>query len=621
VNKFEVIVIGGGHAGVEAADVASRMGVPTLLITHDLLKIGEMSCNPAIGGIGKSHLAKEVDALGGLMAKSADRAGIHYRVLNSTKGQAVRATRVQTDRDLYKQAIQDLLAQSKNLSIVEGSVTDISIKNSVIQSITTSEGEEYFASSIILTTGTFLGGVMHTGLAQSSGGRIGDPASIELAQKLRGLNLPVGRLKTGTPPRLHKDSIDWSSLIPQPGDKPTPLLSYTSAAKNRPQQMDCFMTRTNKGTHEVIHDYLHESPMYSGVIEGVGPRYCPSIEDKVMRFSERDSHQIFAEPEGLNSDLIYPNGISTSLPLEAQEKLVRSIKGFENAEIVRPGYAIEYDYFNPTCLKHTLELKDIKGLYFAGQINGTTGYEEAAAQGIVAGINAALSVTKQGTFELKRDEAYIGVLIDDLVSLGTKEPYRMFTSRAEYRLILREDNADMRLTKKGKDLGIVQDDLWEKYITKKDLSSSELSRLKTNKLQPNSPEALKIELNTGEKTTNNISFYEMLKRPKVLYGHLPQAKETVPTNVIDEIEASVKYEGYIKRQKADIEKLQRNENTRIPDHIDYTNVVGLSNEVKQKLNEARPESIARASRLPGVTPAAISLLMIHIKKHKRAVGE
>ena len=401
MNKFEVIVIGGGHAGVEAADVASRMGVPTLLITHDLLKIGEMSCNPAIGGIGKSHLAKEVDALGGLMAKSADRAGIHYRVLNSTKGQAVRATRVQTDRDLYKQAIQDLLAQSENLSIVEGSVTDISIKNSVIQSITTSEGEEYFASSIILTTGTFLGGVMHTGLTQSSGGRVGDPASIELAQKLRGLNLPVGRLKTGTPPRLHKDSIDWSSLIPQPGDKPTPLLSYTSAAKNRPQQMDCFMTRTNKGTHEVIHDYLHESPMYSGVIEGVGPRYCPSIEDKVMRFSERDSHQIFAEPEGLNSDLIYPNGISTSLPLEAQEKLVRSIKGFENAEIVRPGYAIEYDYFNPTCLKHTLELKDIKGLYFAGQINGTTGYEEAAAQGIVAGINAALSVKKQGTFELK----------------------------------------------------------------------------------------------------------------------------------------------------------------------------------------------------------------------------
>ena len=381
------------------------------------------------------------------------------------------------------------------------------------------------------------------------------------------------------------------------------------------------MTRTNKGTHEVIHDYLHESPMYSGVIEGVGPRYCPSIEDKVMRFSERDSHQIFAEPEGLNSDLIYPNGISTSLPLEAQEKLVRSIKGFENAEIVRPGYAIEYDYFNPTCLKHTLELKDIKGLYFAGQINGTTGYEEAAAQGIVAGINAALSVKKQGTFELKRDEAYIGVLIDDLVSLGTKEPYRMFTSRAEYRLILREDNADMMLTQRGKDLGIVQDDLWEKYITKKELSSNELSRLKTYKIKPNSPEALKIELETGEKTTNNISLYEMLKRPKVLYGHLPQINETVPSNVIDEIEASVKYEGYIKRQKADIEKLQRNENTRIPDHIDYTNVVGLSNEVKQKLNEARPESIARASRLPGVTPAAISLLMIHIKKHKRAVGE
>ena len=620
MNKFDVIVIGGGHAGVEAAEVASRSGVKTALVTHDKSKIGEMSCNPAIGGIGKSHLAKEVDALGGLMARATDKAGIHYRVLNSTKGQAVRATRVQTDRELYKKAIQELLCASPNLSIIEGSVVDLGIEDSTIKSIIIEKGEEFFSDSVILTTGTFLGGVMHTGLEQSSGGRVGDPSSDQLAKKLRGLNLKVGRLKTGTPPRLDKNSIDWSALTPQPGDLPTPLLSYTSKEEDRPLQLDCYMTRTNKETHQIILDHLDESPMYSGVIEGVGPRYCPSIEDKVMRFSERDSHQIFAEPEGLNSDLIYPNGISTSLPLKAQKALISSIKGFEQAKIVRAGYAIEYDYFDPTGLKHSLETRAIGGLYFAGQINGTTGYEEAAAQGIVAGINAALKTKNKGVFELKRDEAYIGVLIDDLVSLGTKEPYRMFTSRAEYRLILREDNADMRLTEKGREMGIVSDELWQKYLLKKETTTKELERLKKQKLKPNSPEAKKLQSLSGEKVSNNISLYEALKRPKVLHAHLPQGKESLALNVVDEVEASIKYEGYIKRQKTDIERLQRNENTPIPGHIDYTQVVGLSNEVKQKLSEAKPETLARASRLPGVTPAAISLLMVHLKKERRAVG-
>ena len=554
------------------------------------------------------------------MAKAADKSGIHYRVLNSTKGQDVRATRVQTDRDLYKLAIQELIVSTKNLTIKEGSVIDLDIDDLKIKSVKTDSGEEIFTKSVVLTTGTFLGGVMHTGLEQSPGGRVGDPSSEKLAKKLRKLNLSVGRLKTGTPPRLNKNTINWDLLSPQPGDTPTPLLSYTSNEEERPKQLDCFMTRTNKDTHKIIIEHLDESPMYSGVIEGVGPRYCPSIEDKVMRFSERDSHQIFAEPEGLNSDLIYPNGISTSLPLKAQEALVRSIKGFEKAEIVRPGYAIEYDYFDPKGLKHSLETKKIEGLFFAGQINGTTGYEEAAAQGLMAGLNAALQTNNKAPLILRRDEAYTGVLIDDLVSLGTKEPYRMFTSRAEYRLILREDNADMRLTEKGKELGIVPDLLWKTYLQKKEFSNKELERLKKEKIKPNSHEAEKIHLLSGETTSNNTSLLEMLKRPKVFHHHLPQGEKTLPNNVIDEIEASVKYEGYIKRQKADIEKLQRNENTPIPSSLDYSNVVGLSNEVKQKLTEARPESLARASRLPGITPAAISLLMVHIKKGRRLVG-
>ena len=610
-------MIGGGHAGVEAAAAAARMGAHICLITHSTDKIGEMSCNPAIGGIGKSHLAKEVDALGGLMARAADMAGIHYRVLNSTKGQAVRATRVQTDRDLYKLAIQKLLKECDNLTVLESSVEDIIINGEEVRSVLTDQGQTLMAEKLVLTTGTFLGGVMHTGQEQKPGGRAGDPPSIKLAERLRKLPLSVGRLKTGTPPRLNKKSIDWTKLSPQPGDSPTPLLSYISEEKNRPKQVECFMTRTNKKTHEIIRGSLDRSPMYSGVIEGVGPRYCPSIEDKVVRFAERDSHQIFAEPEGLNSDLIYPNGISTSLPRESQESFVRSIRGFEEAEIVRPGYAIEYDYFNPTGLKHSLETRCIKGLYFAGQINGTTGYEEAAAQGLLAGINATLALTAQEPLVLGRHEAYMGVLVDDLVSLGTKEPYRMFTSRAEYRLIMREDNADMRLTERGKKLGLVQDSLWKVYEDKKTTAENELIRLEKEKISPNTKEAALLEQKTGERLSSSKTLKETLKRPKVLYDHLPGKLEGIKRNAVDEIEASVKYAGYIERQKTDIERLQKNENTKIPNTVDYENVIGLSNEVKQKLSEARPQSLARASRLPGVTPAAISLLMVHLKKERK----
>jgi len=617
VDKYEIIVIGGGHAGVEAAAASARMGAETCLITHSAEKIGEMSCNPAIGGIGKSHLAKEVDALGGLMARAADLAGIHYRVLNSTKGQAVRATRVQTDRDLYRSSIQGLLKDQKNLTILESSVEDIIIKNKKAYSVATECGKLIRAQKIVLTVGTFLGGVMHTGLEQKPGGRVGDPPSIKLAKRLRELPLSVGRLKTGTPPRLNKHSIDWSQLTPQPGDLPTPLLSYVSDENKRPQQVDCFMTRTNKKTHKIIESSLDKSPMYSGVIEGVGPRYCPSIEDKVVRFSERDSHQIFAEPEGLHSDLIYPNGISTSLPHAAQTELVRSIKGFEEAEIIRPGYAIEYDYFNPTGLSHSLETKCVQGLYFAGQINGTTGYEEAAAQGLLAGINATLSLRKNEPLTLGRHEAYMGVLVDDLVSLGTKEPYRMFTSRAEYRLIMREDNADMRLTERGRELGLVQEPLWRAYSTKNLTAQTELKRLENERIYPNTKEATQLEQETGEKLNSPKTLKEVLKRPRVLYRHLPGQLEGIKRNAVDEIEASIKYAGYIERQQTDIERLQKNENTKIPNSVNFENVVGLSNEVKQKLTEARPQSLARASRLPGVTPAAISLLMVHLKKERK----
>ena len=620
MDKFDLIVIGGGHAGVEAAAAGARMGVHTLLISHKKETIGQMSCNPAIGGIGKSHLAKEVDALGGLMAKATDLSAIHYRVLNSTKGQAVRATRAQTDRQLYRKAIQALLKTEENLTILEDSVEDILVENNVVQAVATSNTGEIKASKIVLTTGTFLGGIMHTGFEQKPGGRIGDPPSNILAQKLRSMPFRVGRLKTGTPPRLDGKSIDWSKLSIQPGDTPTPLLSYTGNAKNQQKQVNCHITRTNTRTHKLIRDSLDQSPLYSGAIEGVGPRYCPSIEDKVVRFAERNSHQIFVEPEGLNTNEIYPNGISTSLPAEVQLKMIRSILGFEETNITKQGYAIEYDFFDPRDLLHSLETKHVAGLYFAGQINGTTGYEEAAAQGLMAGINAALKIQNKKEWTPRRHEAYVGVLIDDLVTLGTKEPYRMFTSRAEYRLILREDNADMRLTKKGRELGLVDDDLWYKHLDKEKQSKEELKALKTRKIKPKSKEAITLERETGEKVGVSKNHHELLKRPAIKYTNLPRHNKMLTKNVVDEIEAEIKYAGYVERQKTEITRLQKNENTKIPKTLNYENVIGLSNEVKQKLISAKPQSLARASRLPGITPAALSLLMVHIKKERKLAG-
>ena len=620
MDKFDLIVIGGGHAGVEAAAAGARMGIHTLLISHKKETIGQMSCNPAIGGIGKSHLAKEVDALGGLMAKATDLSAIHYRVLNSTKGQAVRATRAQTDRQLYRKAIQALLKTEENLTILEDSVEDILVENNVVQAVATSNTGEIKASKIVLTTGTFLGGIMHTGFEQKPGGRIGDPPSNILAQKLRSMPFRVGRLKTGTPPRLDGKSIDWSKLSIQPGDTPTPLLSYTGNAENQQKQVNCHITRTNTRTHKLIRDSLDQSPLYSGAIEGVGPRYCPSIEDKVVRFAERNSHQIFVEPEGLNTNEIYPNGISTSLPAEVQLKMIRSILGFEETNITKQGYAIEYDFFDPRDLLHSLETKHVAGLYFAGQINGTTGYEEAAAQGLMAGINAALKIQNKEEWTPGRHEAYVGVLIDDLVTLGTKEPYRMFTSRAEYRLILREDNADMRLTKKGRELGLVDDDLWYKHLDKEKQSKEELKALKIRKIKPKSKEAKTLERETGEKVGVSKNHHELLKRPAIKYTNLPGHNKMLTKNVVDEIEAEIKYAGYVERQKTEITRLQKNENTKIPKTLKYENVIGLSNEVKQKLISAKPQSLARASRLPGITPAALSLLMVHIKKERKLAG-
>ncbi|MEN8218574.1 MAG: tRNA uridine-5-carboxymethylaminomethyl(34) synthesis enzyme MnmG [Pseudomonadota bacterium] len=607
-EHFEVIVIGGGHAGTEAALAAARLGVRTLLLTHNVETLGQMSCNPAIGGIGKGHLVKEIDALGGLMAHAADQAGIQFRILNSKKGPAVRATRAQMDRVLYKAVVRKAIETQDNLKLFQQAVDDLIVENDRVIGAVTQAGIRFFAPTVVLTTGTFLGGLIHIGLSNYQGGRAGDPPANALAQRLRELPLRVARLKTGTPPRLDSRSLDYSVMEEQPEDEPVPVFSFQGDASQHPRQVPCHITHTNDDTHEIIRSGLDRSPMYTGVIESIGPRYCPSIEDKIVRFADKSSHQIFVEPEGLETFEVYPNGISTSLPFDIQLALVRSIKGFENAHITRPGYAIEYDFFDPRDLQPSLETKVIKGLFFAGQINGTTGYEEAAAQGLIGGINAALQAQGKAPWTPRRDEAYIGVMIDDLITRGTNEPYRMFTSRAEYRLLLREDNADLRLTEKGRALGLVGDAQWGAFESKRAAIEAEKQRLSQLWVRPKD----EIDFTTIRR---EITFLELLRRPEVTYEHLlPMAATNVPLEIQQQVEIQQKYSGYIKRQEAEIARLRRYEETLLPKDMDYSQVSGFSTEVCQKLTEHRPSTVGQASRIPGMTPAAISLLLVYLKK-------
>ena len=616
MNNFDVIVIGGGHAGVEAAYACSRMGKKNCLITNSKSDIGKMSCNPAIGGIGKSHLVREIDAMGGLMGVAADHGGIHFRVLNASKGAAVRATRSQSDRMLYANKVLSIIESEDLLSVIENEVTEIKISNGKANGVKLASGEIIYSKKVVLTAGTFLNGKLFTGEEQEQGGRIGDKPSLKLADFLQSLDLKSGRLKTGTPPRINSNSVNWKFTKEQPGDNPRPTMSFITTNEIHPKQMSCFITRTNKLTHEIIMEGLERSPMFSGKIEGLGPRYCPSIEDKIHRFSDRESHQIFIEPEGLTSKEIYPNGISTSMPKDIQQRMVNSIIGFEKAEITKFGYAVEYDFFDPRELQHTLETKKIKNLYFAGQINGTTGYEEAAAQGLVAGINASIATEDGSPWLPKREESYIGVLIDDLVTLGTKEPYRMFTSRAEYRLLLREDNADQRLSPLAKKLGLIDENRWAKFNKKMEDIQKEKERLRNHKVSLK--QLNEISGKQTVKSNTNITALEALKRPEVSYEEMCKvlgiepAKEEVAIDVITD----KKYSGYIERQKKEIKKIKKNENALIPEQINFNDIEGLSNESKQKLSAVSPRTLAHAQRIPGLTPAAISLLLVHIKKRE-----